>query len=152
MNSIMNTRLMSHSPKTLNDWDRIFNAFFGSLNDFEPEMMKSHLMGTPNIDLQVTDQTVHATLPLPGCKSSEIQVEVIGNWMTIRSKRECCCKNVEGKKYLRKECHLEDFEETIHIPVRVKGQEAKAKYTDGILTIEIPRDIQGPQTHVITVQ
>ncbi len=152
MNSIMNTRFMPHSPKTLNDWDRLFHAFFGSLNDFEPEMMKSVVVGSPNIDLHVTDETVHAVIPLPGCKSSEIQVEVVGNWLTVRCKREWNNENHEGKKFLRKERNVEDYEETIHIPVRVKGHEAKAKYLDGVLNIEIPRDVQTPQSHLIAVQ
>ena len=57
------------------------------------------------------------------------------------------------KKYISRERCCHEFSESIRLPVPVKGQEATAKYADGVLTVIMPRyEEKHPEVHCISVQ
>lgn len=137
---------------TLNDWDRVFRSLFEDFTSFAPETMNSATVGDPAIELSVKEDAVTATLPVPGCKSSDIEVEVVGSWLTVRAKRNSSKEDSGEGRFIRKERFSGNFEETVQIPVKVQGQDAKASCVDGVLTIVIPRENRQHGTHVISVQ
>ena len=59
----------------------------------------------------------------------------------------------ENAHYLRRERSYEEYEESVKLPVRVKGGETKAEYVDGVLTVTLPREEEAqPRTHVVKVK
>lgn len=151
MNPIMNNRnYLAHY--NLSDLDRLFHTVFSDFNTFEPEMMFSSEFGGPSIEFSMTDDSVIATLPMPGCHPANMEIEVVGDWLTVKVKRERAALEKQDERFLRRERSCDDFEETIHVPAKVRGQETTAKYIDGVLTITMPKEVKKPGKHIVTVE
>ena len=136
---------------TLYGIDDLLNEMFGQMNDFTPEFLN-----TPHrrrLELEVGKENVTASLAAPGSKPEDISVEVLGDYLTVKIARNSESVPEEGRHYIRRERSFESYEETVRIPVKVRGTEAKAKCDDGVLTITLPREITvKPVSHVVAVQ
>ena len=148
MNEIMNLRNTGRG--TLNEFDRFLQSMFSPLPDFVPEILGSGSR-YPQIELETGDKDVVAKLPLPGFRSKDIEVEVVGDMLTIRAKRETEDPGRKGH-YLKRERTCTEYEETVRLPAPVKGQDATAKYTDGVLQVTIPRESERKQSRKIPVK
>lgn len=140
-------------PVTLRGMDDLVHALFGRLNtEFSPEWM--HDCGCePQLELETTEDAVVARLPIPGCKPENIDVEVLGDCLTVRASREEAASEDENARYLRRERSTEEYEESVRLPVPVCGGETVAKYVDGVLTITLPRvKEEKPRSHVVQVK
>ena len=107
------------------------------------------------MEVEVRDADVLIKMPAPGCAPDNFDIEVVNDFVTVRVKRECdCADNPAGEKhYILRERSFEEFEESVKLPVNVKGQEASAKYVDGVLELAIPReDAKKNASHVIKVK
>jgi len=140
-----------HFSPTLYGFDDFFREMFGQVTDFVPE-----LFGTRNekrLELEVGKTEVTAKLPVPGCKPADVNVEVVGDYLTVRAKRSDEIKPDEKSHFLRHERSYEEYEETVKLPVKVKGAETRAKCLDGILTVTMPREeAEKPASHVVNVE
>lgn len=95
----------------------------------------------PLHDLQVSEKEISIQLACPGHKPEDFDVEITGNIISVRT--SCCCEEKHsGEKhhYTFKERPCMNFEESLHLPVKVAGSEAKAVYEHGVLRITIPRE------------
>ena len=107
------------------------------------------------MEVEVEDDSVKVRLPAPGCAPDNFDVEVVNDFVTVRVKRECsCAENPENDRhYILRERSFDEFEESVKLPVRVRGHEATASYTDGVLELVIPReDAKKNTSHVIKVR
>ena len=97
---------------------------------------------TSRMEVEVRDADVTVKLPAPGCTPENFDIEVVNDFVTVRVKRECeCADSPENEKhYIIRERSFDEFEESVKLPVEVRGHEATAKYTDGVLTLTIPRE------------
>jgi len=104
--------------------------------------------------MKISDAEVRLQLPCAGCKKENISIEVVNDFVTVRVDQEKCCGEDEKKhRYIIRERCFTSFEESIKIPVAVVGPEAKAEYTDGVLTITIPREsARKPAAHSVKVE
>jgi len=110
---------------------------------------------TSQMNVEVNDDDVTVRLPAPGCAPDNFDIEVVNDFVTVRVKRECgCADSGESEKhYILRERSFEEFEESVKLPVEVRGHEATASYTDGVLTLVIPReDAKKNASHVIKVK
>lgn len=149
MNEMMNLR--NNGRGTLNEFDRFLQTMFSPFTDFVPEVLGSGST-YPRIELETGDAGVTARLPLPGVLTKDIDVEVVGDMLTIRAKREEAVPRDAKGHYLKRERSCTEFEETVRLPVPVKGQDAAAKYTDGVLTVTIPRETEHKQSRKVPVK
>lgn len=150
--SMMTRWNLGNNAVTLRGIDEMMRHFFDQL-DFTPEGMIDCGCAL-RMEVETKDNEVIAKLPLAGCKPEDIDVEIIGEELTVRAKRQVCdCNRVgEKKHFVRRERSLEEFEESIKLPVEVKASEAKACYKDGILTLTFPvAEKAKPRTHQIKV-
>ena len=107
------------------------------------------------MEVEVEDDSLKVKLPAPGCAPENFDVEVVNDFVTVRVKRECsCAENPENDRhYILRERSFDEFEESVKLPVRVRGHEATASYTDGVLELVIPReDAKKNTSHVIKVR
>ena len=97
---------------------------------------------TTRMEVEVNDGDVTVKLPAPGCTPDNFDVEVVNDFVTVRVKRECNCADSpeSDSHYILRERSFEEFEESVKLPVTVKGHEATASYTDGVLELVIPRE------------
>lgn len=140
-------------PAALGGLNGLFRSVFDQITDFGPEWM-SDRAGGKTLDLKVAEKEVIATLPMPGCKDEDIEVEVNGDILSIRAER-CEERKEENKEthFIRRERSTMSFEESVRLPVRVKANEANAKYEDGVLTVTLPREAAAAEkSHVVKVK
>ena len=123
-----------------------------SANDSFHDLMKAFFKNYPEwntmwtddgrgngMKVKIREKEVRVTLPFPGVTAQDFEVEVVGDTLTVRANRKQNSQD-ETRQYLCKERSTESFQESLRLPVRVNGSETKAKYEDGVLILQIPRE------------
>jgi len=126
---------------TLSAVDEMFQRFMRYWMQDEPF---SDQWGTEQA-FEVGEKEVRLALPCPGKKAENIDIEIVGNLLTVKS---CFCSAGPEKIVAEKERSCVFSERctsmcvgSYRIPVKVIGKEAKAQIRDGVLTVTIPRDL-----------
>ena len=95
-------------------------------------------MSMPAVDLYQTDNEVVVKAAIPGVKADEVQINVTGEVLTIKSEVKQK-EEVKEKAYHIREQRWGAFERTIALPTDVVADKAKAEFENGILTITLPK-------------
>ena len=93
---------------------------------------------TPPIDVHETDDHLVVTAALPGIKPDDVEITMVGQTLTLRGEFKGD-EEVKGEQYLYRERRQGMFNRTLQLPVRVEGDRAEATFTDGVLTLRIPK-------------
>ena len=96
---------------------------------------------TPNMDAWETEQAFVVQLDLPGLKRDQVEVNFDRNTLTIRGTRTDTIPSVE-KGELRvffAERAPGSFSRTLRFPQYVEASRIEAAFTDGVLTLPIPK-------------
>jgi HSP20 family protein len=91
----------------------------------------------PPIDVHESDDEIVVTSALPGVKPEDVEVTMTGQTLTLRG--EFRADEVKNDQYLYRERRYGAFNRSIQLPVRVQGEQADASFTDGILTLRVPK-------------
>lgn len=114
-------------------WSRWFNI---------PTTSKSstHRMST---DVKETADSYQMEMELPGFKKEDIQAELKDGYLTITAAHNGNNdeKNEEGK-YIRRERYTGSFSRTFYIGENIEPEDIHAKFEDGILKLQIPKNVQ----------
>jgi HSP20 family protein len=78
------------------------------------------------------------TAALPGVKPNDVEITMVGQTLTLRGEMKAG-DEVEKDQYLYRERRYGAFSRTLQLPVRVEGDKAEATFTDGILTLRVPK-------------
>ena len=92
---------------------------------------------TPAAELHTTASAVIVRFALPGIDRESLKVEAMVKSLTVRGDRPAPT-DTEGAER-RSEFRYGAFARTVPLPVRVKNTEASVDYTDGILTVTLPK-------------
>jgi HSP20 family protein len=121
------------------DIDDLFKGFFVRpvLFDGQPQM-------EIKIDLKEDDKayTVHADIP--GVKKEDIQVSIEGNRVSISAETKMVKEEKEGEKVLRSERYCGKVARSFTLTHDVDEASAKAKYSDGVLELTLPKKAATP--------
>jgi len=106
----------------------------------------------PLINVYDTKDDVIVVAELAGMKKKDINVVMNNGVLTLSGKREPFMD--EGKaELIRTERSIGDFEKSFRIPVKVKEDKINASYSNGILTITIPKSEEAkPKSIAIDVK
>jgi HSP20 family protein len=107
-------------------------------------------VGAPDIALDVADHDdeVVVTADLPGFEKEDIDLTVSGRTLTISAEREHHAEREEGE-YLRRERRAESMRRSISLPEEVDEESAAATYTNGVLTVTLPKvDVEDDSRHI----
>ena len=105
------------------------------------------------LEVKVNDKDVSVKMAAAGCRPEDFEIEVVGDFVTIRAKREEKVEEREDARTIIREREYGEFEESAKLPVMVVGSQAKATYTDGVLEVTIPRETAKKITsHVVKVR
>ena len=113
---------------------------------FEPYTWKRPLMSEfeetfelfPRVDILDRKDALVVRAEMPGIKKEDLDITISGDRMTFEAKREF--KEEEKKdEFFRHEMTYGRLFRSIHLPVDVKGDEAKAELKNGILEIYLPK-------------
>ena len=92
----------------------------------------------PPIDVHETADDLVVTASLPGIKPDDVEITMTGQSLTLRGEFKAD-QEVKQEQYLYRERRVGSFSRTVQLPTRVQGDAAEATFTDGVLTLRIPK-------------
>lgn len=108
---------------------------------------------TPNVEVYTTDNEVVAKAELPGIEPGDVSVEITEEAIHLSGelKQE---QEIKEDNYFRSERQYGRFERVIPLPNRIKEDEAKAAFKNGVLTIRAPlaEEVQKPKARKLQIE
>ena len=92
----------------------------------------------PPLDVQETSDEIVVTAALPGMKADDVDITITGQTLTIQGEFRAS-DSAEGAHFLHQERRFGTFSRTLQLPVRVQGEAARAAFSEGVLTLHIPK-------------
>jgi HSP20 family protein len=90
----------------------------------------------PPVDIEETDDAYVVEAELPGVKRGDVDIELVGNELTISGEM----KEKERKGILRKQTRrVGRFEFHVTLPDQVDGNGIDASLDSGVLTVRVPK-------------
>ena len=114
--------------------------FYNEVDDKSREFFEFVL---PPIDLHEKNGNLIVTVDIPGFDKNDIKVSMNGNVLSINAEKK---DGMDGRLIMKQRPHIID--KKMRLPITVKEGEEKvnsAKYSDGVLIIEIPITKKGKE-------
>lgn len=119
---------------------------FGELRSLQREMNRlfdGYESGTalsrfPALNVWGNADSVVVTAELPGLQVEDFDLSVVNNQLTIKGERKGD-KPTDDAVCHRSERKIGSFVRTVRLPFAVENDKVAATYTDGVLTITLPR-------------
>ena len=89
----------------------------------------------PLLDVYETDNTIVASLDLPGVEKKDVEVSVSNGFLTIFGER----KNISSEGRIWQETLFGTFKRTFELTEAVVEDKIKAQFKNGILKISLPK-------------
>lgn len=134
-NLVVQENILDKLADLRQEFDRVFDHF---LNRPASVAARPGTLMTvvPPIETWVDaeDKEFHLSMPLPGLKPEEINVNLQGNRLTFSGIQ----KEEQDKDYLEREFLFRHFLRTVTLPDGTEGEKLTAELKDGILEITAP--------------
>ena len=119
--------------------DGLFNGYnrgrlFGPA--FEPGLGLRHY---PKINLRDDDENVYVEALLPGVDPDQIEMNILGNTLTLAGERSATDFGDEKCTWHRRERGIGKFMRTIELPVEIVADKVKAECRNGLLRVTMPK-------------
>ena len=127
-------------PLALNDLlsDNFHMDFEKFFNHFHPRsMFFPHIVST-SCDIEDLGKELLVKVDLPGVTKKEIKLDISENSIEISAEHKDENKK-NNKNFLKKERTELSYYRVLPLPVKVLSAKAKAKLSDGILSITLPK-------------
>jgi len=113
---------------------------FTSLNDELNRLFGSQVSEswTPAVDVYEDKENFVVQAELPGLKREDIEVSLHDGALTISGERKAEKRSEETEVH-RAERYVGRFQRALVLPITVAADKVKAGYTDGVLTITLPK-------------
>lgn len=92
----------------------------------------------PAVDLIDTGDDYILEVVLPGLKADDINIEASRENITLSGER-VAAEVGDDKQVLRRERRYGSFHRVIELPVAIDHEQVSADYTNGILTVHVPK-------------
>jgi HSP20 family protein len=98
----------------------------------------------PAINVKETDKAYVVELAAPGMKKEDFNVHINdeGNLIVKMEKKNENKEEDKSARYLRREFSYSKFEQTLLLPDDVKREDIKAHVENGVLTVELPKQVE----------
>mgnify|MGYP006278765505 CR=1 FL=1 len=101
----------------------------------------------PSVDIKETDKEVIAKAELPGMKPEDIDVSIRDSHLVLQGEKKHEEESGEGE-YRFFERRYGSFSRLLPLPSEVDKDNVKAKYTDGVLEVRVPKSAQSASKKV----
>jgi HSP20 family protein len=119
---------------------RAFSPFTSRLfdDDYFPVLSRTDA-AIPAVNIRESEKNFILELAVPGIEKKDIKIDINEDVLTISSevKNE---KEDEQDGYQRKEFSFSSFSRKFNIPENVNKDKIGARYKDGILSVELPKE------------
>ena len=92
----------------------------------------------PVVDILEADGHVEIRAEMPGLSEQDVHVSVTDDVLTLRGEKTQESE-AEDKKYHRVERSYGRFQRSFTLPANLNAGDIKAKFTNGVLTVSIPK-------------
>lgn len=93
--------------------------------------------GQPAVNVWERDDAICAEIEVPGLKSDQIDIAVVGNELSIKVERPDVQQ--EGVTYHRRERGVGSSSRVLRLPAEVDADRVQAELRHGVLTITLPK-------------
>jgi HSP20 family protein len=119
--------------------DRVFDRrSLRPVGDKSVSLSKEDIFFKPRMDLKQTDAAYILAIDLPGMQKSEINIKIEDDYMTVSGERKTETKQEKQGLYMQ-ELTFGKFYRTIVLPEDVIIKGITSEYSNGVLTIKVPR-------------
>ena len=126
--------LIKRNP--VNTIDNLFDTFF---RDEPIQWMNRNRNSTPLVNIHENDEAYHLEVSAPGFEKGDFTLELNHNVLVIKGEHKHE-ENKSAKNYSLREFNHASFERKFNLPEgKVNEHEVQANYSNGILTIELPK-------------
>jgi len=109
------------------------DKFFGN-RWFDKEIERS----LPAVNIKETEKDFSIEFAAPGFNKTDFKINIETSVLTISAEKKEE-KNEENSRFTRKEFAYNSFSRSFTLPQSVNTEHIDAKYTDGILKLQIPK-------------
>lgn len=92
----------------------------------------------PELDIAERDNSFELRMDIPGMEAKDLDIQVHDNTVTISGQRKEE-KEEKGKTFHRIERRSGSFSRTVTLPCSVNEKEVAAEYTNGVLSVVLPK-------------
>ena len=104
------------------------------------------------LDLKESDDNYLLQAELPGVAKEDIHVDIHGKQVTLKAEiRQFDSQNKEDRA-LRSERYYGSVSRTVELPVEVAPDQVSARFENGILTLQLPKQAVTPAPHRIPIE
>jgi HSP20 family protein len=129
--------IMELMTKTNGTWlPNLLDNIFDESLDSQP---LRKLRSLPAVNIIETDNEFSIEFAAPGKKREEFNIELDNELLTISSSKEEKPSSKEITNYTRREFSYNSFKRSFTLPETVNLSKIDASYTDGILTVNLPK-------------
>ncbi len=128
------------------DFRRSFDMMMRPYFPFETRAMEMPAFPVRYAPLDIIDEGTHYLVhaELPGFSKEHVDVQITGEGMTIRAKREEK-KEEKNKNYLHRERAYSAFERSVAFPEEVDSGKAEGSMKEGVLELKVPKKEPTPE-------
>ncbi len=133
-------------PSIFNDnfTDSLFEDFFDNMFVPARGMRTASAMNT---DIRELADAYQIDMELPGFTKEDVKAELKKGYLTIQaSHTENKDEKDEKGRYVRKERYSGSYSRSFYVGENVTEEDIRAKFTDGILTMTVPKKQALPET------
>jgi HSP20 family protein len=127
--------------------DRLFGEMFEAGGAGDRAEMSAYRLP---VDITEDERGYVIKAPVPGFKPEDVEVTFSDGVLSINARHKEERQEKEGT-YLRREVVYGNFQRQIALPGDVKGENIKASFENGVLSVEVPRAAR-PQPLRIAVE
>lgn len=100
------------------------------------------------VDVEETPDSYRIHASVPGVGRDEVAISLLGSTVTIRGERpEQRCEEKDGR-WLIRERQSGAFQRSITLPGAIDGDNASADFTNGVLTVTLPKSERDRVRHI----
>ena len=133
--SLAKTTTGSQTFPTWSTWmDELFNRDL-------PSVFTSNFntgITLPKVNIRETKDAYYVDMAVPGMKKSDFHIDLDNKMLSISTELNESDEK-ETDNYTRREFGYASFKRTFSLPETIKEEKIKAAYTDGILSIHLPK-------------
>lgn len=107
------------------------------------------LMMAPVMDIHDREDAIEISAELPGVSQQDIDLRIEGDMLTVRGEKRNERKDEQAHLVERS---YGSFQRTVQLPFAPNANEVKASFTDGVLTITLPKTAQKEKSQRIEVR
>ncbi|MGB9838183.1 Hsp20/alpha crystallin family protein [Methanothermobacter sp.] len=127
---LMAEKMMEDMIKNMREMQKDFEKKISEYTENIPEKL--------NMDVIETDDQIIIKTDLPGVKKEDINIELTENTISISAVFEEEVE-VQEANFVKKERKYGEARREMRLPEKIKVEEAKAKFENGVLTVELPK-------------